>query len=84
MALLYSSENNVFVHFVIICRSWSLEVVIRYEDDGHVLSVIAAKGHYMISLIIQNRAPTLLLRGDTVQQVSGPELNESDSVELVL
>lgn len=52
-------------------------------DDGHVLSIMGAEKDYMISLVIQNRTPSLLLKGDTQQQVSGKRLNGSDSVELV-
>ena len=64
-------------------RSWSLEISLRYKDDGHVLSIMGAEKYYTISLIIQNRTPLLLLKGDTVQEVSGTKLNGSDSVEVV-
>ena len=37
----------------------------------------------MISLIIQNRLPVLVLTGAAKQQIEGPELKENESVELV-
>ena len=68
-----------------LCRSWHLEVTIRYVDDGHILSFVTAEG-YMVSLTIQDRQPTLIVAGIsvTLQQVTGIELEEKSLIDLVL
>ena len=77
-------DHNIFIlENISLHRSWSLEILLQYMDDGHVLSIMGAEKDYMISLVIQNRTPSLLLKGNTLQQVSGKRLNGSDSVELV-
>lgn len=63
-----------------LCSSWSLEVVLLYKDDGHILSIGTAEG-YLLSLVIQNKIPKFLLVGD---ELSGPKLEEDDLTELVL
>lgn len=61
-----------------------MEVNLRYQDDGHVLSITTVEG-YLLSLQVQNREPVLLLVSDKSQQLVGPELlKANDSVELVL
>ena len=60
-----------------------MEVTIRYVDDGHILSFVTAEG-YMVSLIIQDRQPTLIVAGVTLQQVTGIELTEKSLIDLVL
>ena len=66
--------------FIILShRSWNLEVILLYKADGHVLSIATAEG-YFLSLFIDNKLPKLLL-GDS--EVSGPELKENESANLV-
>ena len=57
-----------------------MEVVLLYKADGHILSIATAEG-YLLSLIIDNKLPKLLL-GDS--EMSGPELKENESANLVL
>lgn len=57
-----------------------MEIILLYKADGHILTIAAAEG-YLLSLFIDNKLPKLLL-GDG--EVSGPELMENESAELVL
>ena len=61
-----------------------MEVTIRYVSDGHLLSFETVES-YTLSLIIQNRQPTLILGfgGDTLQQVAGKELAGQGLIDLV-
>lgn len=51
-----------------------------YKTDGHVLSIATAEG-YLLSLVVYNKIPKLLL---VDSELSGPELKENESAELVL